>query len=267
VAGRLTIFAKGNADLRDVLVAQRSAGGVAWNGINDVLRASHPGWRAHVRHETFTRSDALLAATGNVPAALAGRDLPLGAYPVESQFATRLFDAGQAVVALSIQPDVMTCLARHKGDGHLFYPAGVDDWEATDRAWLAEQYAPVPPIEPERAMANLEALVVRLREAGTTRILIFNLSPIVPWERIHDHRGLAESLSDRIRRFNLALNHLSRRTGVSIVDVDGVLARAGAERLKVDALHLTAEGCRLVAAEVVRILDDLGCFAADRAAA
>jgi hypothetical protein len=202
-----------------------------------------------------------------VPAALAGRDLPLGGYPVQSQFATRLFDGGEAVVALSIQPDVMTRLARHKGDGHLFYPAGVDDWDTVDRAWLAEKYAPVPPIEPGQAMTNLEALVARLREAGTKRILVFNLSPIVPWERIHDHRGLPESLSDRIRRFNLALNDLSRRTGVSIVDVDAVLACTGAERLKVDALHLTAEGCGLVAAEVVRILDDLGCFAVDRAAA
>jgi len=263
----LTIFAKGNADLRDVLVAQRSGEAVVWNGINEALHAAQPGWRARVRHETFTRSDALLATDGTVPPALARRDLPLGAYPVASQFGTRLFDDGHAVALLSIQPDVMNRLARHRKEGHLFYPAGVDDWDAADRRWLAEGYTPLPPIEPAAAMANLEALVARLRQAGTARILIFNLSPIVPWERIHDHRGLPESLSDRIRRFNLALVDLSRRTGVSIVDVDGVLARAGAERLKVDALHLTAEGCRLVAGEVVRILDDLGCFAAGRAAA
>jgi hypothetical protein len=36
--------------------------------------------------------------------------------------------------------------------------------------------------------------------------------------------------------------------------------------LKLDALHLTAEGCRLVADEVVRVLEDLGLFQAARAA-
>ena len=267
MAGRLTIFAKGNADVRDCLVAQRSGECVAWNGINEALRVSHPGWIARVRHETFTRSDALLAAAGLVPDALAGRDLPLGAYPAESQFRSHLFAAGDAVAVLSIQPDVMTRLARHRGDGHLFYPAGVDGWVAADRRWLAEHYAPAEPLAAAQAMAGLDEIVARLRRGGTTRILVFNMSPIIPWERIHNHHGLAEGLAERIRRFNLALIDLSRRSGVSIVDVDAVLARAGAERLKVDAVHLTAEACRLVAHEVVRILADLGCLAAERAAA
>jgi hypothetical protein len=266
VTGRLTIFAKGNADLRDVLVAQRIGGEVVWNGINETLRRRHPGWKARVRHETFTRSDTLLAADGAVPELLAARGLPLGAYPLASQFGSALFNAGDAIVILSVQADVMTRLARHRGDGHLFYPDGVDGWGVADRQWLAAHYAPAPPLEPAASMANLEALIVRLRHGGTTRILIFNLSPIVPWERIHNHHGLPESLSDRIRRFNLALVDLSRRTGISIVDVDAVLARNGADRLKVDAVHLNAEGCRLVAEEVVRILDDLGCFAEGAAA-
>ncbi len=37
-----------------------------------------------------------------------------------------------------------------------------------------------------------------------------------------------------------------------------IIARHGADRLKIDALHLNAEGCRLVAEEVVQILEDLG---------
>ena len=43
------------------------------------------------------------------------------------------------------------------------------------------------------------------------------------------------------------------------MDVDAVLARAGADRLKYDMAHLTAGGCWLVAQEVVRILEDVGC--------
>jgi lysophospholipase L1-like esterase len=54
------------------------------------------------------------------------------------------------------------------------------------------------------------------------------------------------------------LTDLSQETGISIVDVDTIIARSGADRLKVDAMHLTPEGYRLVAEEVVRILGDLG---------
>jgi hypothetical protein len=50
------------------------------------------------------------------------------------------------------------------------------------------------------------------------------------------------------------------------VDVDRIVACAGADRLKVDLLHLTAEGWRLVAEEVARILDERGCFDAETAA-
>ena len=50
---RLTIFAKGNLDLRDTLHSQKLADRLAWNGINEILRASH-GCAARVRHETVT---------------------------------------------------------------------------------------------------------------------------------------------------------------------------------------------------------------------
>ncbi len=263
---RLTIMAKGNADVRDSLYALHEDGGVAWNGINAVLRERHPEWTARVIHETMTRSDALLAPAVPVPPALAGRDLPLGPYAVGGQFATRLFDGGADVVILSIQPDVMNRLVRHRGDGHLFYPHEVRAWPAEDRRWLADAYQPEPPLDPGQSMAHLAGIVARLRERGDPLILIFNLSPIVPWERIHCYQGIAETLAERIHRFNLALAELSRATGISIVDVDAVLARAGAERLKLDAVTLNAEGCRLVAKEAVRILDDLGCFALDEAA-
>jgi hypothetical protein len=54
------------------------------------------------------------------------------------------------------------------------------------------------------------------------------------------------------------LAELSEDLGISIVDVESILARAGADKLKVDAMHLTADGYRLVAEEVVKILVDLG---------
>lgn len=263
---RLTIMAKANADVRDSLQALHENGEIAWNGINPILREKHPEWTARVIHETMTRSDALLASDIAIATAAAERDLPLGPFPIASQFETRLFESGSDVILLSIQPDVMNRLVRHRGDGHLLYPYEAERWSADDRRWLIEQYQPEPPLDPSQSMANLARIIERIRGTANPLILIYNLSPIVPWERLHCYQSMEETLAERIRRFNLALIELSRQTGISIVDVDAVLARAGADRLKADALTLNAEGCRLVAEEVLRILEDLGCFALAEAA-
>jgi lysophospholipase L1-like esterase len=107
-------------------------------------------------------------------------------------------------------------------------------------------------------MGNFAGIIERIRSRSTAPILVYNISAVVPGEAVHAHQGLGDILSTRIRRFNLALIELSEATGVSIIDVDTVLARAGAERLKLDAVHLTPDGCRLVAEEVVRVIEDLG---------
>jgi lysophospholipase L1-like esterase len=84
------------------------------------------------------------------------------------------------------------------------------------------------------------------------------MSPNIPGETIHCHQGLGEAYSTRIRRFNLGLIELSEKTGVSLIDIDSLLARKGADALKLDTIHLTPPGYRLVAEEVVRVLEDVG---------
>lgn len=260
---RLTILAKGNADVRDSLYALTENGSVGWNGINTVLRERRPGCRARLIHETMARSDVLLDADGTIPAPLAKRPLPLAAYSPAGQFTTRMFDGQADAIILSIQSDVMNRTVRHRTDGHLFYPHDLDVWPDADRRWLIDHYAPAPPLDASEAMAHLARIVDRVRTQGDPAILVYNMSPIVPWERLHCYRGVVETLAERIRSFNHALIDLSRASGISIVDVDAIVARGGAETLKIDAVTLTAAGCRQVAEEVVRILDDLGLLAAD----
>lgn len=263
---RLTILAKGNADVRDSLHALIEDGAATWNGINACLRERPDGVTARVLHETMTRSDAVLALPRAIPDGLADAPPPLGAFPVAAQFATRLFAPGHDAIILSIQADVMHRLVRHRDDGHLLYPHDLNRWPEPARRRLTAAYDPVPPLTPDAAMANLAAIVARVRQASDAPVLVCNLSPVLPWERIHSYLGLDETLGLRIRRFNLALIELSRETGVAIVDVESVVAREGAVRLKRDAVTLTAAGCRAVAFEVVRVLDDLGCLARDRLA-
>ena len=257
---RLTIFAKGNLDLRDSLHSLRIGRKVLWNGINEIVRARFPGALVRLRHEVWTRSDALLQTNGTVPAAIAERRLPLGPYTAAAQFSAALFDTDCDVIVLSILPDLANSLVRHRRDGYLFYPSNWQAWPSEDAAWLRNEFAGVDVLDVENSMHNLGRIVARLRERSPAPVLIYNVSAVVPGDSVHCYEGLGETFANRVRRFNLGLVELSQRTGISIVDVDTLLARAGADRLKLDTIHLNAEGCRLVAEEAVRILDDLGCF-------
>lgn len=256
---RVTIFAKGNLDVRDSLHALKLGGMVVWNGVGDVVRAAYPGVTVRVKHETWSRSDALVA-DGAAPDDLERRNLPLGAYTVASQFSRAVFEGGADAVVLSVQPDLTAPLARHREEGWLFYPHAWQTWPAADRAWLARTFRAEPLIGVKESMSNLAQIIGRIRAGSAAPILIYNVSAVVPGDRVHSYAGLEETFATRIRRFNLALVELSRQTGVSIVDVDAIVARGGADTLKHDAVHLTPEGCRRVAEEVVRILADYGLF-------
>jgi hypothetical protein len=258
----LRIFARGNVDVRDSLLWSKVGGEMQWNGVNEVLRVQHPGVVAKVRHETCARLD-LLPLPGETPAGPPeelARRLPSGAHPIDRQHRSALFEAPADVVVLSIQSLASNALVRHRRDGWLLLPDALETWDAESRAHLEREcvnagLAPLP-----AAMARLEQLIVAIEERLGAHVLVYNLSPIIPGERTHCWLGAEDSLTVRVRRFNLALTELSARLGFSVVDVDRIAACAGAERLKVDLFHLTPEGWRLVAEEVVRILGERGCF-------
>lgn len=257
---RLTIFAKGNLDVRDSLHSLRIGGEVLWNGINGIIREKHPDTVVRVRHETWTRSDALLNATGDIPAALSARSLALTPYPLASQFSDALFTTDADVIILSIQPDLTNEMARHRRDGYLFSPSGWQEWPTTDLCWLREEFEKSDMLDVQSSMANFATIVDRVRARSPKPILVYNLSSALPGDTVHCHEGLEETFATRIRRFNLALVDLSKRTGISVIDVDRIVAGAGADRMKLDALHLSEDGCRLVAYEVVRVLAEIGCL-------
>lgn len=260
--GRVTLFAKGNLDVRDALHSQRIGDAVRWNGINEICRVRHPGTVVQVVHETFIRSDALLEANGGIPEELGRRTLALGPWPLAAQFSRKVFDARADAIVLSIQPDVTVGLARHRRQGFLFNPAKWTAWPEADQRWLREEFTFEGPPDAAASMRNFERIVARIRERTAAPILVYNMSSVVPGDTVHCHQGLGDTLSTRIRRFNLGVAELSQRTGISVVDVDAVVARMGAASAKLDALHLSAEACRRVAEETVRVLEDLGLFPA-----
>ncbi len=260
---RLIVFAKGNVDVHDSLHSCRIAGRVAWNGVNEALRHEYPGWTVRLRHETWTRSDAVLAARGRVPEELAARKLMLGSYPLASQFSRAVLESDADAVVLSVQPDVMTTLARHRRDRYVFYPSDSERWSDDDRRWFTSEFEILEQLSVAASMKNFSAIIDAIRAHRDVPILIFNVSSLTPGEALHCYQGLEGTLSSRIKEFNVGLIRLSEETGISIVDVDSLVARSGGEALKLDTTHLTPDGYRIVAEEVIRILDDLGRFSAE----
>jgi len=255
---RIKLFIKGNVDVHDSLHSCIIGGVLQWNGINDILRKQYPDTLIRIKHETFTRSDALLAASGGVPPALAACAMPLAPYPLASQFSQAVFETDCDAIVLTIQPDTVARLFRHRESGALFY---VHDWDAQapdDRAWLSTHFERSGPLTPAESMANFARIIARIRGRTEAPIIIYNVSSVVPGETVHCLLGLGETFSTRMRRFNLGLAELSEKTGVSIIDVDNLMARHGADRMQVNGLHLTAAGYEVVAAQVAAVLEDLG---------
>jgi len=54
------------------------------------------------------------------------------------------------------------------------------------------------------------------------------------------------------------VEEVSENSGISIINVDTIVARQDADAVKLDAVHLKPQGYSLVAEQVVRVLDDLG---------
>lgn len=257
------LFAKGNVDVRDSLLWSKLNGVVQWNGLNEVLRARSPAVIVKVRHETCTRLD-LIPLPGEepaheVPVEIAAR-LPSGSHPIERQQRTTMFDEPADVVVLSLQSAATNALVRHRRDGWLLLPDEYESWSAEARAWLSSECEYAGLAELPRVMERLEQLILTIEERLGAQVLVYNLSPVTPGERIHCWIGADDALSLRVQRFNLALAELSARMGFSIVDVDRLVASAGADALKIDLFHLKAAGWRLLAEEVARILEERGCL-------
>ena len=255
---RLKIFAKGNVDVFDSLHACRIGGQVVWNGINEVLRARGLG-SARIRHETSTGARGLLHPPA-LDSPLSACPAALDPYPLAMQASGEVFATDADAIVLSILSDVAMRHFRDRESGSYVHIEDHGRLDAAASAWLNASQVMSPLPSAGETHDALREILSRIRAHTPAPVLIYNLSPIAPGPIAHCFLGLEDSLAARIRRFNLMLIELSQETGVSIVDVESVVAKAGADRVKLDLHHLTGEGARLVAEEVVRVLEDYGVF-------
>ena len=94
---RIRLFLKGNVDLHDSLHSCRINNTICWNGINQIQNLIDANIRIQIKHETWTRSDALLECSGTVPLSLKEKPLRLDAFSAASQFSEQLFTSEEDV--------------------------------------------------------------------------------------------------------------------------------------------------------------------------
>jgi len=255
---RLNVFIKGNVDVHDSLVYSQVGGEIQWNGLNVLLAERFPDVVARMHHEPCARWDRMGIEEEAIPAELAERGLNLGALTLERQFRSKMFERTTDVVVLSILSDVGNALLRHRTEGYSFCATTSDKWSDDDRRWVKERFALGARLTPEESMTNLARVVETIRARSKATILVYNMSSVVPGEQLESPLGLDDALSTRIRAYNLELVRFARDHAVLVVDVDSVVARAGADRLKLDTIHYLRDGYELIAREALRVLESAG---------
>jgi hypothetical protein len=106
------------------------------------------------------------------------------------------------------------------------------------------------------AMAEL----AQLAKENDAHLIVFNGSTLDPDDTTSCFRDVAEPPSLVIHRLNLALMQLSVLDGLSIIDVDRVIAEIGGQRSLERLLSYAPQACDAICDEVVRVLDDYGFF-------
>lgn len=108
---------------------------------------------------------------------------------------------------------------------------------------------------------SMTAVIEAVKRANGATMLIANASTVDPGDETFDYSGLTEEpLSLRAQRLDVLLVEMSHRLGISIIDVDRLIAELGAGEHVAAALDYSEAACARIAGEVVRVLEDYGFF-------
>ena len=98
--------------------------------------------------------------------------------------------------------------------------------------------------------------LMQVARTADARVLLMNDSTVVPRDRVSPQ----EPLSLDIARLNLAALELSVATGLSVIDVDRLIAELGGEPHVEDGLRYSAAARQVIVTELARVIEDYGFF-------
>lgn len=171
------------------------------------------------------------------------------------------------VIFISIGPDIIRTLYKHRKHGFLVDPGGwwlnrsldtvLADLSAV--TWFKQTFTRIGKMSVNNFQENLAKIIKLLKKNTDAHIIVFNALTVEPNTLTHNYQFVKNSLSMRCREFNLALVELSRKLDFSILDVDRILKRAGT-RCQMDVGHFPPEIYQPIAQEAFRMMRDLDIF-------
>lgn len=233
---------------------------------------------AHVGDISTSRSDFVVQALDNRPSmdAVAETIERLGldrdhfsAELMEPTFRVphhpELGEFPKHVVVMSIGPDMVRSMYRHREHGFLFDPGGF--WLGADLKnvlgdmdtvkWFARNFQKLGRIGIEDAMANFERIITEVRRNVGATVVMANALVVDPGITTFDYMLSHSPIPARRREFLLGLVDLSQKLDFPILDMDTIVKRDGVTGMA-DFVHYTAPQKSAIGEQLACLLDEIG---------
>lgn len=262
---QLRIFLKGNDDVVNSLLPAENGDARRTPGLPALLREKYGGaFEVELIHEPGERSDIFLQQLRGapLPAEIARPDAGGQMHSLAAQFRTRLRERSVDIVVLGLQAEVEAPAWMHRTEGYRIGPppGWQQEGDAQRKRWLAEAFSPIGQIPVSESKENFTRIIQTIKEELDAHVLVFNCSSIDPEDHIDNYCGREDNRELRTHKLNLALMQLSALEGISIIDVDRLIAELGGQQHVRQWCRYSPEAYAAIGQEFVRVLEDIGFF-------
>lgn len=261
----ISIFLSGSGAPADSLLSLGEGGGQLSKGLRQRVNEVYEGrFNVSISHEAAGGASELLLASFSPP--LQGSAAPAGPQDdpraLELAPSTRLFELPSDIVVFSVEPEITRPVWRHRKTGIRVFPPREweRDWPADKKKCFSLAYEPEGLVSADRFRQEFARLVAEIKERVGAHIIVFNAFAYDPDDRTRNYFGVQDTPALRALKFNLALIDISTEEGISIVDVDRILAEMGGGAHAVGAFRHSQEACELLRDEFLRIMQEIGFF-------
>lgn len=248
----LRVFAQGERDIGPILTD---------GYLQRAVTTRHPSTTIEPVVGASGRIDQMVQrlAGGGVPDEL--REMGFDRQFLDSQFSTPAADQDVDVVILSAASDLLATHWVHRDRGWILNPPADwrSAWPAELRIGFEEAFEESALLSAEEYFAGVRDVVLKIRDASGAHVVLFGASTIGE-PMITTYAGHPDDHRLRAHRVNAAQIRLSMVLGVSVVDVDRVIANVGAEGEVAGPLDYNARAVNAICSEIDYVLDDIGFF-------
>lgn len=263
---RLRLLLLGHEDVEDALLPVGGGGRRLAQGIADTVRASYG--ESCTLDISYRPCPSLVLLWQEAQGPADPQELQAqGVWDdaLAAQFDSGLF-APQAepwdIVVLSIRSDLITSLWQHRQAGYWVAPPADwrQRWTPAQQAWFEQSFEACGQLPTPQVSAALRQLIPAIKERVGAHVIVFTVSSYDPDDAVHAYAGRAETPVERIHRLNLTLIQLSTHEGISLIDVDRIIAELGGAAHVPQRLVYSDEALTALRHEFQRVLADIGFF-------